>query len=980
MKEQTEVGIHNFMSIPGSIIPGIPPLDPNEAIPNVILPRFKKNVEDFHKYCFLPRKPISRENLQRLFDAIDNLCDYDISSSFDERRDLNNMYKMTKAAYDDLSQTDWHYKIRDADDFSYASKLKGRRCIIEVASDTFRDTVILPVHCLNTVIAIDTVVAHITRHTTSIWHGQEKQIKAFYDRNKDCFFWCRDIKKCGLTFSQELLTEVLKHLHEKLPQIEVLKYFDFYDHFEVYDPDTNQTYTTERGYGLGMANNLASLILSALNLLLTEDLDYKVCDTLVFNDDSIVAIKGNLTSADYLLIHEAEDRLLSSFDLLLNAKKSYLGFEGVFCEHYSNDSHNIKENKLVCALSKCFLVPYTFLAKMLMNACLNNFHYELSENVLNEISDIISFHDYDWYPTEYQLPYELGGWYSWGIGPYSDILNFIENMDKEQIVHSVRYLLAQKDLDLGVPSRYKSGEIPTNPIFLGEDIEFFVQNFPELIQSALGLKRLGDFNERYANNLMKYNHKIEISYKKYFKKAVDPSFLNRDWIRQEILKKPRLLLPKILKEDLSKEYPEVDNLFLYNRECSLDGLEAALKLSRGSCEGEINTLRQELRGFENGIILYHCLIPSDRVLTELSAFDPNPIYLFNYIFDRFGVKIYEVERIPEWETRWNSLITGIRLDDADWYCLKNFDFYFSPEVMEELGIEEEVNKEKGKEEISQSEEFLFQEVDLAASYWKKEEAGKRRLEILEGKVEPKFNFTSNIATSNIKEAEKIPLEEEILSKSDDEDKNQQVEEYEVPEEKEFVLEEKKDEEKEIPKVDPFLNFGKFICMSNHENELNFNPGCQLCLKQRYGRELEELRINNGDPILIQKYEEWFKDVEEHPIKPEEEKYENITHVSNNFQINETYEPLWNGTEVCDRNHKDIPDEDILEGHLDKNCKYCSYLHNVRINRHVISKGYNDLNEAARHRKDEILDWMAEHKSDDPEKIEDDDEGGMEDFF
>lgn len=70
----------------------------------------------------------------------------------------------------------------------------------------------------------------------------------------------KDFSKCGLTCPQVLLTTTLKVLNEHLPEQSKITYPDFYERIFVQLEKGEKYVKANRGYILGMANFLFTLV------------------------------------------------------------------------------------------------------------------------------------------------------------------------------------------------------------------------------------------------------------------------------------------------------------------------------------------------------------------------------------------------------------------------------------------------------------------------------------------------------------------------------------------------------------------------------------------------------------------------------------------------------------------------------------------------------------------------------------------------
>jgi hypothetical protein len=229
--------------------------------------------------------------------------------------------------------------------------------------------------------------------------------KEFSKRNKDCWFYMRDLRKEGLTKPKHIITRIADALEEYYPGLgfsglKVIANQDFYD------IDGNLLPETSRGHGLGMCNELTTfmqiIIHKMIEYLLPGDID--INDALYFNDDSVIAVKGSTSFTDAMEIASIDEQISKGLGILYNADKSFVSPDSfVFCEEYWTAGEYWPKD------------TYESLGQLRVLLCENIFHAKafLSSfpRVYPEILKLaISWWGYSYSPSEINWPYLAGGW------------------------------------------------------------------------------------------------------------------------------------------------------------------------------------------------------------------------------------------------------------------------------------------------------------------------------------------------------------------------------------------------------------------------------------------------------------------------------------------------------------------------------------------------------------------------------------------
>jgi hypothetical protein len=233
----------------------------------------------------------------------------------------------------------------------------------------------------------------------------EKKFQKFKD--KHTYFFCRDIKKDGITKVRQLVQAVLRAYKTKYPRHKVCEYFGIYDDFFVIID--NKKFSTKRGVGLGMSSAITTIIQSVLFWLTLDEVETydsvggKV-SALFYHDDAAIATEFE-SDMDWVLL--AEEVVHTRYQQVRNLQKSTLSPQFVLCEKYSQDSMNRKESYQRYLFNLPMVATNIAHAKsMIQSSC----QYYIDIDVAYYLEKAISYWGYEFHPGESWMPYSLGGW------------------------------------------------------------------------------------------------------------------------------------------------------------------------------------------------------------------------------------------------------------------------------------------------------------------------------------------------------------------------------------------------------------------------------------------------------------------------------------------------------------------------------------------------------------------------------------------
>jgi len=159
------------------------------------------------------------------------------------------------------------------------------------------------------------------------------------------------------------------------------------------------------------------------------------------------------------------------------------------------------------------------------------------------------------------------------------------------------------------------------------------------------------------------------------------------------------LLPEIKDWEV---FPDqgANQLFLSNKRLTSTPVESLLKYAGANLrvQGDLETYRQYKRGYCPKRDDWR--LPSDEVLTHLTAYSPNPGNLAMEIKRVFGLFPSDIVRFTEYEIKWESIYSDHILSDLEKFCLdEGIEYDPSGDEEEELTY---IPFDKGKQEIQPS--------------------------------------------------------------------------------------------------------------------------------------------------------------------------------------------------------------------------------------------------------------------------------------
>ena len=244
--------------------------------------------------------------------------------------------------------------------------------------------------------------------TTGIFRTRKALLGTYRQRqqgliSRPCYM--RDFKKEGLTKPRVLLRVMLACLHKRFPEEEVFSDIFFFDNWTVQDRSVNgvpgEILHPLRGHGLGMANDLTTLMQIGIELMNPVRPFYSA----YFNDDALVICDSVKDLKRYIL----EDQKICQGLSLIVKDKSLRMMQGscVICEQYCSSVFRNLGDKTpyrILALGQVLTACNVAHARALYS---NMSTKDVPEQLLQEISDY-------WGPVLYTGEQDtatpFGGW------------------------------------------------------------------------------------------------------------------------------------------------------------------------------------------------------------------------------------------------------------------------------------------------------------------------------------------------------------------------------------------------------------------------------------------------------------------------------------------------------------------------------------------------------------------------------------------
>jgi hypothetical protein len=318
-------------------------------------------VQDSKDYL-ISQEPVEKDKaFVKLFERVTERLIHN-SSEFEEVKPLEILLRVsTSQAMDNDGKSIPHYSLKSQNLHFSEKRSEGKRVMITTGPGQGRDAILNKVNDLNTIQLINENIRNFLKVNFKEFlllnTSEENKRKFFKTCNKFSNFFCRDIQKEGLTKPKYLTKIILSALQRRFPKNLAFRFPSFYLG-PWFEGDNGQ-----RGHGLGMANELTTLmqiiIFYCVNEYLGEE-GYYVSSERAFylNDDAVVFVNGSQDDLDDYI--NADFSVCEGLGIKVQRDKSIYSQQcAIFCEMYysrgcpfvnDKESYILRESNI---MSKC---------------------------------------------------------------------------------------------------------------------------------------------------------------------------------------------------------------------------------------------------------------------------------------------------------------------------------------------------------------------------------------------------------------------------------------------------------------------------------------------------------------------------------------------------------------------------------------------------------------------------------------------------
>jgi len=366
--------------------------------------------EHDEQYFFKPLKKPPKEDLDRFEQVVYDLLPDEVEKIQEEEILLDVTSSKGLGPRNEKSQPVW--KLKESFNHFTREPLFGKSSFLQTYPGSTRFAITLSVPHSNTIKLIEKQVAEIAAEVP--WSAYvkdpdefDKRFKRFHSEHT--FFYCRDLKKDGITKPRFLVQRTLAAIKRKYPDLPANKYFEIFDSFSFQQDGI--IYHPPRGVGLGMSAAITTIIQSALFKITLEDMRDADIDimgeinALEYHDDMEI---GFTEECDFHVYDEFEDRTMIRYGCIKNKKKSFYGKQGVLCERYSG-KFNKKDSMIKYVLYLPFAACNIVHAKQMFVQSLSYLNNP-REDWYPYLQKLVDFWGYEFCPNEVHYPASFGGW------------------------------------------------------------------------------------------------------------------------------------------------------------------------------------------------------------------------------------------------------------------------------------------------------------------------------------------------------------------------------------------------------------------------------------------------------------------------------------------------------------------------------------------------------------------------------------------
>lgn len=302
-----------------------------------------------------------------------------------------------------------HWYNKQKSNYFSSRPLRGKGSYVQKCPGDTRFCFVLPVEQSNSVKLIEKQVAQIAREVP--WSCYTNDHEDFYNtynkfKGRNSHFYCRDIKKDGLTKNRALIMATLDVLEEKYPGLPAWKYKNIFSSF--YLSVNGVWMNPPRGVGLGMSAAITTIIQSCIVKMVIDIQSEKymlgTIDAIIYHDDISIGSTNEDTLEDF---KDIDYEICTRLGIYVSKNKCFTGTNFVLCENYSDEVFNTKESYQRTLLQQIFCCENVTHAKYTF---LSNYRYVEPEYWSEYLDKVITWFGYEFYKEEANAPSLLGGW------------------------------------------------------------------------------------------------------------------------------------------------------------------------------------------------------------------------------------------------------------------------------------------------------------------------------------------------------------------------------------------------------------------------------------------------------------------------------------------------------------------------------------------------------------------------------------------
>lgn len=368
---------------------------------------FDQPDEHFEDSCFIPLERMKPEIEEEFRESVRHLLPDSLEEYIQEEEILMDVTGSSSLGKDDKSYPLWYTKQKE--NYFSSLPLRGKGTYIQKCPGDTRFPLTLSAPHSNSVKLIEKQMASAAAEVAwSCYLKDPNEYFKVYNEFSSSFqhFYCRDVKKDGLTKNRRLVQIVCEEFKKKHPHAPACKYFGIYDGFTLILNGVE--HHPPRGVGLGMSSAITTIIQSAafrmaLNRLTLEYQSGEV-GAIFYHDDAALGS----TDADTLEnLKDIDTLVLDELRSIVNLKKSFTADWFVLCENYSDEILGKKESYQRTLLKQIHASANVAHAKFQFQSLFRYVEPCFWESYARELVDHFG---YEFYPDEIRNPHLLGGW------------------------------------------------------------------------------------------------------------------------------------------------------------------------------------------------------------------------------------------------------------------------------------------------------------------------------------------------------------------------------------------------------------------------------------------------------------------------------------------------------------------------------------------------------------------------------------------